>query len=77
MFTAYLPTGLLPWAKALNAFLSAAALLVLHGVVTGEWDPSAIEALVGGGLLTAVVFATPNAGDPVGEDGDNSTVTKP
>lgn len=61
MFTFYIPTALKPWAKALNAALGGIALVVLHGLLGGGYDLNAIETLVGAGLLSGVVFATPNA----------------
>lgn len=77
MFTAYLPTALLPWAKSINAGLLAIALICLHGLTTGEWDVDGLEAAIGGLLLAGAVFATPNAQEAPAPDGDNSTVTKP
>lgn len=60
MFTFYIPTFLKPWAKALNAALGGLALVLLHGLLGGGYDLDAIEALVGAGILSGVVFATPN-----------------
>ncbi len=62
MLTAFIPARLRPWAKAINAALGGIALVVLHGVFTGDWDLGALETLIGAGLLTGVVFATPNEG---------------
>ena len=60
MFTFYLPSALRPYAKALNAALGGIALLVLHGLFTGDYDLDTLETLIGAGILSGVVFATPN-----------------
>lgn len=60
MFSFYLPAALKPYAKALNAALGGIALVVLHGVVTGDYDVTALETFIGAGILSGVVFATPN-----------------
>lgn len=59
MFTLYLPAALKQWAKAINTALAAITIIVVHGVITGEWDTVALEAAIGL-LVTGVVFATPN-----------------
>lgn len=60
MFTAHIPASLKPYAKALNAALSAAAVIIVHGLFTGEWDLNTLESIVTVGLIGGVVFATPN-----------------
>lgn len=60
MLTVWIPAALRPWAKAINAFGLGITTYVVHGLVSGSWDLNALEALVTTGLLSAVVFATPN-----------------
>ena len=60
MFTFYPPAPFKPYAKALNAALGGIALLVLHGLFTGDYDLTSLETLIGAGILSGVVFVTPN-----------------
>ena len=60
MLTLHLPSLLKPYAKAINAFLSGAILIVLNGLASNSWDVTGLKALLGALLVGVLTFATPN-----------------
>ena len=60
MLTLHLPAFLKPYAKAINAFLTAAILIVLNGLASSSWDITGLKAALGSLLVGVLTYATPN-----------------